>query len=36
MLSDKRTLILEAALLAAVPICVGITAFVALFTLAGI
>lgn len=33
MFSDKETRFLEAALLAAVPICVAITALVALLTL---
>jgi len=36
MLSDKETRFLEAALLVAVPVCVAITAMIAILTLAGI
>jgi hypothetical protein len=36
MFRDKETWVLEAALLAAVPICVAVTALVAFLTLAGI
>lgn len=34
MLSDNKTRLIEAALLAAVPICVTITALIAVFVLA--
>jgi len=36
MLSDKETRFLEAAVLVAVPVCVAITAMIAILTLAGI